>query len=67
MVAAYGSAWGVRRQRDQILIGSLVGFGVSWVLMEPLWIVVITLAPCFCNTGLMRWMNDRLDLSLLLG
>ena len=71
VVAAYGSCMG-REETDQILIGSLVGFGVSWVLMEPLWIVLITLAPCLCNTGLMRWMNDRandvgLDLSLLLG
>lgn len=71
VIAAYGSCMG-REETDQILIGSLVGFGVSWVLMEPLWIVLITLAPCLCNTRLMRWMNDRandvgLDLSLLLG
>ena len=71
VIAAYGSCMG-REETDEIIIGSLVGFGVSWMLMEPLWIVLITLAPCVCDTRLMRWMNDRandigLDLSLLLG
>ena len=54
------------------LAGALVGFAVGWVLMEPLWIVLITLLPCLCNTRLMNWMNDRagdlgFDLSLFLG
>ena len=71
VIAAYGSCMG-REETDEIIIGSLVGFGVSWMLMEPLWIVLITLAPCMCDTRFMRWMNDRandigLDLSLLLG
>ena len=49
-----------------------MGFGVSWMVMEPLWITLITLLPCLCNTKLMHWMNNRLsdlglDLSLFLG
>ena len=71
MVAAYGSCIG-REETDEIIVGALVGFGVSWVLMEPLWVVLITLLPCLCNTRLMNWLNDRagdfgFDLSLFLG
>ena len=55
-----------------MLVGTLLGFGVSWLVMEPAWILLITAAPCLCNTAFMNWMNDRagdvgLDLSLLLG
>ena len=33
--------------------------------MEPLWILLITVAPCLCNTRFMNWANDRAnDVSL---
>jgi hypothetical protein len=71
VVIAYGRCMG-REETDEVLIGALVGFGVSWMVMEPLWIILITLLPCLCNTKLMNWMNNRLndlglDLSLFLG
>lgn len=71
VVAAYGRCM-ERDETDAMVVSSLVGFGVSWLVMEPLWILLITLAPCLCNTALMNWMNDRagdigLDLSLLMG
>ena len=61
-----------RDETDEVLVGTLLGFGVSWLVMEPAWILLITAAPCLCNTAFMNWMNDRagdvgLDLSLLLG
>ena len=61
-----------RDETDEVLVGTLLGFGVSWLGMEPAWILLITAAPCLCNTAFMNWMNDRagdvgLDLSLLLG
>ena len=61
-----------REQTDEILLSSLLGFSVSWFVMEPLWILLITVAPCLCNTRFMNWANDRandvsLDLSMLMG
>ena len=71
VVVAYGRCL-EREQTDQILLSGLLGFSVSWFVMEPLWIVFIAAAPCLCNTGLTNWANDRandvgLDLSMLLG
>ena len=71
MIIAYGRGMG-REETDEVLIGTLVGFGVSWVVMEPLWIILITLLPCLCNSKFMHWTNARLndlglDLSLILG
>ena len=59
-------------ETDGMLISSLVGFAISWGLMEPIWIVLITLLPCLCDTKLANWMNDRandigIDLSLVIG
>ena len=61
-----------REETDDILLSGLLGFSVSWFVMEPLWILLIAVAPCLCNTGLMTWVNNRandvgLDLSMLLG
>ena len=71
VIIAYGRCMG-REETDEVLIGTLVGFGVSWVVMEPLWIILITLLPCLCNSKFMHWTNARLndlglDLSLILG
>ena len=71
VIIAYGRCMG-REETDEVLIGALVGFGVSWMVMEPLWIILITLLPCLCNSKFMHWTNARLndlglDLSLILG
>jgi hypothetical protein len=71
VIVAYGRCL-EREQTDQILLSSLLGFSVSWFVMEPLWILLIAVAPCLCNTRLMNWANDRandigLDLSMLMG
>ena len=71
VIVAYGRCL-EREQTDQILLSGLLGFSVSWFVMEPLWILLIAVAPCLCNTGLMNWANDRandvgLDLSMLMG
>ena len=41
-------------------------------MMEPLWILLIAIAPCLCDTNFMNTLNDRandigLDLSMLIG
>ena len=71
VIVAYGRCL-EREQTDEILLSSLLGFSVSWFVMEPLWILLITVAPCLCNTRFMNWANDRandvgLDLSMLMG
>ena len=71
VIVAYGRGLG-REQTDQILLSGLLGFSISWFVMEPLWIVLIAVAPCLCNTRFMNWANDRandvgLDLSMLMG
>ena len=71
VVVAYGRCL-EREETDDILLSGLLGFSVSWFVMEPLWIVLIAVVPCLCNTGLMTWANNRandvgLDLSMLLG
>lgn len=70
VVAAYGRCFG-KDTMDGVLIGWLVGSGISWGIMEPGFIMLITFFPFLCNTGLMSWCNDRMndvgcDLSLLL-
>ena len=96
VVVAYGRCMG-RAQTETILVSSLVGFSVSWFMMEPnptltltvtltltltltltrfmmepLWILLIAIAPCLCDTNFMNTLNDRandigLDLSMLIG
>ena len=71
VIVAYGRCL-EREQTDEILLSSLLGFSVSWFLMEPLWILLIAVAPCLCDTRFMNWANKRandvgLDLSMLMG
>ena len=71
VVVAYGRCLG-RKQTDQIILSGLLGFSISWFMMEPLWIVLIAVAPCLCDTPFMNSLNDRandigLDLSMLIG
>ena len=68
VIVAYGRCL-EREQTDEILLSSLLGFSVSWFVMEPLWVLLITVALCLFNTN---WANDRandvgLDLSMLMG
>ena len=69
-VVAYGRCYSNKKTND-MLLSVLVGFGISWGLMEPAFIILFTLLPC-CQHGCIVWANDRandigLDLSLLIG
>ena len=71
VVVAYGRCLG-RADTDKVIISSLLGFSISWFMMEPLWILLIAVAPCLCDTRFMNTLNDRandigLDLSMLIG
>lgn len=71
MVVAYGRCLG-RADTDRVIMSSLLGFSISWFMMEPLWIILIVAVPCLCDTRFMNTLNKRandigLDLSMLIG
>ena len=70
-VVAYGRCY-TRTETDSMLLSFLVGCGISWGLMEPLFIVLVTMLPCFRSSRFLNWANERandigLDLSLVIG
>ena len=70
-VVAYGRCY-TRTETDSMLLSFLVGCGISWGLMEPLFIVLVTMLPCFRSSKFLNWANERandigLDLSLVIG
>ena len=71
VVVAYGRCLG-RADTDRVIMSSLLGFSISWFIMEPLWIILIVAVPCLCDTRVMNTLNKRandigLDLSMLIG
>jgi len=70
-IVAYGRCY-TRPETNSMLLSFLVGCGVSWGLMEPLFIALVTLLPCFRSNKFFNWVNERandigLDLSLIIG
>ena len=59
-------------ESESVIQGWGLGTGISWGIMEPGFIALITFFPCICNLWLIHTINEVLgwfgcDLSILLG